>query len=610
MTFTKTLLGSLVLTALFTGCNPSEDSDKTTDTPNTSTQKEEINNDEPNDHGIPGHDHQNDHTNEVIVDPEPEHHNDTNHEEHIDEQTSTETQVVDSDAKLLFGNSGADDYILEAVSNPAIAVLGSSDPELIFTIGKRYEIKVNNFVSHPFQIINGTNVLLSMGDTQGSFEDDSAVDFKDLGEGHIVFTFTQELANLASEYRCEFHDTMRGAITITDTAAPLLITSNEQLLFDNNDSINYILSSSSDTSIAAINSNDPELFLREGKRYAIKVTNFTAHPFEIKDRDANTLLAMNSSDGSLQSDSDINFVDDGAGTIAFTFTKTLADVIDAYRCQFHDTMTAPISNLTAIEALTPEPEIITITSDAQLLLGNSGANDYTLTSVSDTSIATAGDADPELVFEVGKRYEVAITNFTSHPFELIDANNNILLSMSASGSLEQDNEINFINNGKGKIGFTYTQALADLVTQYRCAIHTGSMLGTVSNKANIVVPFASKGTKSFTLGNIGGSDYTIDKSTDLQNIPLNQSDPTLTFVEGFTYVITVTNFSAHPLALKGGNTELLVMGGNGSFQNDPDVAYSKIGGTITFNLTPALAAVLTSYRCRIHGSMEGAININ
>ena len=92
-------------------------------------------------------------------------------------------------------------------------------------------------MSHPFQIINGTNVLLSMGDTQGSFEDDSAVDFKDLGEGHIVFTFTQELANLASEYRCEFHDTMRGAITITDTAAPLLITSNEQLLFDNNDSI-------------------------------------------------------------------------------------------------------------------------------------------------------------------------------------------------------------------------------------------------------------------------------------------------------------------------------------------------------------------------------------
>lgn len=91
-----------------------------------------------------------------------------------------------------------------------------------------------------------------------------------------------------------------------------------------------------------MSSADPVLNLTVGTRYSITVTNFNAHPLHLNSEEGVVLLAMDSTVGSFETDSEVNFENDGAGTISFTLTQDLANVLAKYRCQFHSTMTNAI----------------------------------------------------------------------------------------------------------------------------------------------------------------------------------------------------------------------------------------------------------------------------
>jgi len=121
---------------------------------------------------------------------------------------------------------------------------------------------------------------------------------------------------------------------------------------------------------------------------------------------------------------------------------------------------------------------------ASISLGNDGADDYIVDSVSDNSIATIGSADPVLNLVVGTRYTVNVVNFSVHPFELLAADGSILLSMSgainSAASFESDGAVAFSDDLSGTISFTLTQALADQATKYQCGLHTSTMFSALN----------------------------------------------------------------------------------------------------------------------------------
>ncbi|MCF7975133.1 MAG: PQQ-dependent sugar dehydrogenase [Phycisphaerae bacterium] len=120
---------------------------------------------------------------------------------------------------------------------------------------------------------------------------------------------------------------------------------------------------------------------------------------------------------------------------------------------------------------------------------------------------------------------------------------------------------------------------------------------------------------AWTFGNVGSSSYRLDAYDPPGAVfgALGASDPTLPLELGMRYQVRVINYQMHPLeilakaASAGQDMVLLSMGGNGSFQSDPDVNWQDNGsGTVQFTLTQALYNAMIvggrnpGYRCRPH----------
>jgi hypothetical protein len=72
-----------------------------------------------------------------------------------------------------------------------------------------------------------------------------------------------------------------------------------------------------------------------GTRYQIVNNGYPNHPLQFENANGDTLLSQGEGvTGSLESDSDINWVDNG-DSVEFTLTSTLATEIDTYRCTVH-----------------------------------------------------------------------------------------------------------------------------------------------------------------------------------------------------------------------------------------------------------------------------------
>ncbi len=99
-----------------------------------------------------------------------------------------------------------------------------------------------------------------------------------------------------------------------------------------------------------------------------------------------------------------------------------------------------------------------------------------------------GSENPTLPLELGKRYQVKVTNFSFHPFEVIAkasfaSQDKVLLSMAIQGPFESDPGVAWEDNKQGTVRFTLTAALYEAMIEggrnpgYRCQPHASLMRG-------------------------------------------------------------------------------------------------------------------------------------
>lgn len=112
----------------------------------------------------------------------------------------------------------------------------------------------------------------------------------------------------------------------------------------------YVLDSFTpiDADLGPLSAQDPTLTLRLGKRYQVTVNNFVFHPLDIIAKGAGAatdtvLLSMGGSVGTFESDSEVDWADNGSGTVTFTMTMSLYSAMigpgqnPGYRCRTHTT---------------------------------------------------------------------------------------------------------------------------------------------------------------------------------------------------------------------------------------------------------------------------------
>ena len=81
--------------------------------------------------------------------------------------------------------------------------------------------------------------------------------------------------------------------------------------------------------------------------------------------------------------------------------------------------------------------------------------------------ANLGAQDPTLTLQIGKRYQVAVTNFVPHPLEVLakgasaGADTILLAQGPKTGPFESDPQVAWVDDGSGTVTFTLTSALHD-----------------------------------------------------------------------------------------------------------------------------------------------------
>ncbi len=152
-------------------------------------------------------------------------------------------------------------------------------------------------------------------------------------------------------------------------------------------------------------------------------------------------------------------------------------------------ITGCVCLLAAVAALAPA--VASAQSyDVAWTFGDVGIESYRLDAFTpqDIEFAALGSEDPTLPLELGKRYQVTITDFSFHPFAVIAkgasaGGDDVLLSMSTNAPFESDPEVAWTDDGQGTVAFTLTEALYQAMIEggrnpgYRCETHRTTMRG-------------------------------------------------------------------------------------------------------------------------------------
>jgi PGF-CTERM protein len=115
---------------------------------------------------------------------------------------------------LTLNNQGASAWVLQG-SDADVGPTGVSNPALTLTVGTRYRIENRGWSFHPLAFRDANDQPLLTQDGQGSFQNDSAVDWVDNGET-LAFTLTPALAAELDDYVCTIHPSMVGRVQTRD----------------------------------------------------------------------------------------------------------------------------------------------------------------------------------------------------------------------------------------------------------------------------------------------------------------------------------------------------------------------------------------------------------
>lgn len=128
--------------------------------------------------------------------------------------------------------------------------------------------------------------------------------------------------------------------------------------------------------------------------------------------------------------------------------------------------------------------------DVAWTFGSVDSSSYRLDAVvpDDIGFPPLGSEDPTLPLELGKCYQITVTDPALHPFEVIAKGSSpeqdkVLLSMTIQGPFESDPGVDWKDNGQGTVSFTLTTPLYQAMVEggrvpgYRCALHPFEMRG-------------------------------------------------------------------------------------------------------------------------------------
>ena len=110
-----------------------------------------------------------------------------------------------------------------------------------------------------------------------------------------------------------------------------------------------------------------------------------------------------------------------------------------------------------------------------LVIESEGLSAWVVAEDESGEVAPTDESNPTMTFGVGTRYAVENNGWDTHPFALRAADDSPLLSQSADGSYEDDDAVDWVDDG-GTFAFTMTDDLAADLNYYTCTVHS-SMRG-------------------------------------------------------------------------------------------------------------------------------------
>ncbi|PEN09278.1 hypothetical protein CRI93_00685 [Longimonas halophila] len=137
-------------------------------------------------------------------------------------------------------------------------------------------------------------------------------------------------------------------------------------------------------------------------------------------------------------------------------------------------------------------------------------------------------------------------------------------------------------------------------------------LGTVVSQGNIGANAGDDGSSTadvtVTIDNNGASSWSVTNVDGASGVAGSEENPDLTLTVGTRYRFVNNGGGAHPLGFQNASAEyLLNQDGDGSLEGNTAINYEEDGDGITFTYTQELADAVATYRCTVHGSMEGAV---
>jgi len=137
-------------------------------------------------------------------------------------------------------------------------------------------------------------------------------------------------------------------------------------------------------------------------------------------------------------------------------------------------------------------------------------------------------------------------------------------------------------------------------------------LGDIVSQGNIGANAGDDGSGAadvtVTIDNNGASSWSVTDVDGASGVDGGGENPTLTLTVGTRYRFVNNGGSAHPLGFQNASAEyLLNQDGEGSLEGDSDINYEEDDEGITFTYTQSLADAVATYRCTVHGSMEGNV---
>jgi hypothetical protein len=141
--------------------------------------------------------------------PEPDTPTPTPDESTPTPEPSTPTPEPAPTVQVVIDNVGIEAWTVVSDESGSVAPTDTENPTMTFEVGTRYVVGNRAREFHPFALrdADGVNLLSQSG--SGSFESDSAVNWRDDGS-ELAFTMTSDLAGALDYYTCTRHNAMRG----------------------------------------------------------------------------------------------------------------------------------------------------------------------------------------------------------------------------------------------------------------------------------------------------------------------------------------------------------------------------------------------------------------